>query len=80
MLTAQQRSETLQRLAQAITRTGLREPLSIALDVLRPLDFLSSQVVLFVRPFTTGYSFEQYAIVLTEESSWKELRSLLSRQ
>lgn len=79
MLTSEQRTETLQRLATAITRTGLYVPASIALDIMQPLDFLSSQVALFVQPFTTGCRWEHYALVLTEETSWKELRSLLSR-
>jgi len=37
-------------------------------------------LALFARPFTTGYSFERYAVALTDEAGWKELRRLLARQ
>jgi hypothetical protein len=58
----------------------LRAPASFALDIIRPFDFLSSQLALFARPFTTGHSFERYAVALTEEAGWKELRRLLAHQ
>lgn len=80
MLTPQQRHETLHNLAAAIDRAGLRTPLSLALEALRPLDVLGCQFALFVAPFTTGYRWHQYARVLADEASWQELRSLLSRQ
>jgi hypothetical protein len=67
----------LKALADAIDRVGLRVPLGMALDVLRPLDFLSSQAILFVRPFTHGSAWERYTLVLTEEQSWGDLRRLL---
>lgn len=80
MPASEQHSEALQYLAERIVQAGLRVPITIALDIVKPLDFLSSQVVLFVRPFTTGSSFERYAAVLIDESSWKELRDCLARQ
>lgn len=72
--------EALQQLVDQIAQAGLRGPACFALDMIRPFDFLSSQVALFVQPFTTGCRFERYAVALTEEASWKELRRLLARQ
>ncbi len=75
-----QHHEALQHLADHLSNTRLRAPVSFALDMIRPFDFLSSQLALFARPFTTGCSFERYAVALTEEAGWKELRRLLAHQ
>jgi hypothetical protein len=75
-----QHHEALQHLADHLSSAGLRAPVSFALDMIRPFDFLSSQLALFARPFTTGCSFERYAVALTEEAGWKELRRLLAHQ
>ncbi|MCG8352911.1 MAG: hypothetical protein MI924_34535 [Chloroflexales bacterium] len=80
MLTPEQRNETLRRLAENITRMGIRMPVSIILDVFGPFDVLSSQFAIMARPFVTGYRWEHYARALTDETSWQELRRLLSRQ
>jgi hypothetical protein len=71
-------AETLRQLVAHIQRAGLQSPVLVALDVLRPVDFLSSQVVLFVQPFSRGSSWERYTAALTEEASWGELRALLA--
>jgi hypothetical protein len=70
-------TETLHTLAGAIDRAGLRAPVSMALDVLRPLDFLSSQAVLFMCPFARNSVWERYVLALTEEHNWADLRRLL---
>lgn len=73
-------TDTVRTLAATIERAGLRVPISMALDALRPLDFLSSQAALFVHPFTRGSSWEHYTAVLTNEQSWAHLRQLLNRE
>ncbi len=70
-------NETLHRLAQAITNAGMDGPATFFLDMVRPFDFISSQVALFVRPFTIGMGWEGYARVLAEEPNWHQLRQLL---
>jgi hypothetical protein len=80
MLIPEQRNETLHRLAERITRLGIRTPVSIILDAFSPFDVLSSQFAIMARPFVSGYCWEQYARVLTDETSWRELRRLLSGQ
>ena len=80
MLPIEQRHEALYRLAKIITRSGLHAPVSIILETLRPLDVISSQMVLFLQPFMFHDRWEQYAHVLSDETSWQELRHLLSRQ
>jgi hypothetical protein len=73
-------SDTIQRLAQAITRAGLHAPVALTLDILKPVDFISSQVALFIHPFVRGYAWERYTAILTEESRWQELRHCLGQQ
>ncbi len=70
-------TEPLHRLVAAINRAGLQTPARIALEIFAPLDFLTSQVAQFVRPFTTGYRIDVYITAMTSESSWPELRALL---
>jgi hypothetical protein len=70
-------ADATRRLAMLIEGAGLRVPVSMVLDTLRPLDFLCSQAALFVQPFAHGSSWERYATVLTNEATWDELRRLL---
>jgi hypothetical protein len=70
-------ADTLRRLATLIEGAGLRVPVSMILDTLRPVDFLCSQAALLVQPFAHGSSWERYATVLTHEATWDELRRLL---
>jgi hypothetical protein len=70
-------NETLHRLAEAITNAGMGGPATFFLDMVRPFDFISSQIALFVRPFTIGMGWEGYTRVLAEEPNWQALRHLL---
>jgi hypothetical protein len=67
-------------MAQQIERAGMRAPVAILLDVLRPLDVISSQLALFARPLVRGTGLHAYADILTDSASWQELRGLLARQ
>lgn len=75
----EQHNGALQRLVALIDRAGLRVPVSMMLDALHPLDFVSSQVALFCRPFTAGSAWERYTVALTDEAGWQELRQLLGQ-
>jgi hypothetical protein len=74
------RHESLHVLAEQIERAGLRAPAAILLDLLCPLDVISSQMAQFSRPLVRGTSLDPYAELLAETASWQELRRLLSRQ
>ncbi len=78
MQPCEQRSETLRQLADSITHAGLRTPFAIALDILHPVDVLSAQCALFIQPLIPMDRWRQYAEALTDESSWQELRRMLS--
>lgn len=75
----QQPDEAIGNLATLIGRTGLRAPVAFVLDILKPFDVLSSQLALFVRPFTPtiGREWERYSRALSEEANWNELRLML---
>jgi FPC/CPF motif-containing protein YcgG len=70
----------LQQLANTITKTGLRDPLALLLNIIKPIDFITSQVALFVSPFTHGGRWEHYTTALTEETNWQTLRLLLEKE
>lgn len=70
-------AEALHHLAAWIERAGLRVPVAMTLEMLRPLDFLSSQAALFAHPFARGSRWERYTSALTHEQSWHDLRALL---
>ncbi len=72
--------DAISKLADTITHAGLRDPLALALDMISPIDFISSQVALFVRPFTYGSQWEQYTSALAEETNWQTLRTLLQKE
>jgi hypothetical protein len=74
------RAAALQQMAERIARAGMRAPVAIALDVLGPLDVISSQVALFARPLLRGTGLHPYADLLTDAANWQELRRLLARQ
>ncbi|MCU0490971.1 MAG: hypothetical protein MUD01_05265 [Chloroflexaceae bacterium] len=78
MPTPEQRQAALHRLSGSIARLGLRGPSALVLDVLRPLDAISAQCMVFVRPFTNGYSWGTYTSALSDEAGWRELRGMLS--
>jgi hypothetical protein len=69
--------DDLQQLVRSIEQAGLRDPLALILDALRPIDVISSQFAQFARPFLHGHSWRRYADALAEERAWHELRRLL---
>jgi len=74
------RVHALQQMAQRIEQAGLREPATILLDVLGPLDVIGSQLALFVRPLVRGTSLHFYTDLLTDSANWRVLHRLLARQ
>jgi predicted oxidoreductase (fatty acid repression mutant protein) len=70
--------ESLQQLATQIERSSMREAIVFALDVLRPVDLLSSQFAQFSRPFLAHSRWAVYAAALAQEESWTTLRRLLN--
>jgi len=74
----EQHAETLHNLARSITQAGLRQPVTIMLGILKPVDFLSTQAALFVHPFIRGHAWERYTHALMAEAAWEELRNLLA--
>lgn len=68
----------VRRLAATIERSGLAAPARIALDAFAPLDVISCQLALFVRPFAAGSRLAPYAAALSDVRGWQELRALLA--
>jgi hypothetical protein len=71
-------AEPLHQLVAQIERAGMREAVIFAIDMLRPIDVIGSQIVQFSRPFLAGSPWAAYAAVLAERESWQELRHLLT--
>lgn len=71
------KTEALQDLSQRLARAGLQDSAALVLDLIKPLDFLSSQVALFCQPFVRSGPWGQYTAALTDEAGWQELRQLL---
>lgn len=71
---------SMQELVRQIEGAGLQAPALIVLDLLSPLDVISSQLVQFMRPLVRGTSIDSYAGLLAETANWQELRRLLTRQ
>lgn len=69
----------LQSLVEQIDRAGLRAPIGLLLDLISPLDVISSQMALMARPLVGGTSWDAYAAALAETASWRELRRLMAR-
>ena len=74
-----QRIQILQQLAQAIARRRLTAPARLALDVITPLSFLTSQIALFLRPLTPLGRWHDYVAALDDEQGWKELQQLIEK-
>lgn len=72
--------EPLRRLAARIERAGMREPAAMLLDILSPIDVISSQLARFGRPLVGGTGAEPVVAALEEAAGWAELRRLLGRQ
>lgn len=78
--TQHEHAEALHPLVAAVSRLGLREPASLVLDILRPLDVVSSQMALFLQPFAAGSRWGACTRALTDETGWVALRQLLEEQ
>lgn len=76
----EERQQRMHELAERIEHAGLQAPALIMLDLLSPIDVISSQMVQFMRPLVRGTSVDSYAGLLAETANWQELRRLLSRQ
>jgi hypothetical protein len=70
--------EPLQHLIAGLDRAGLRVPAAIFLDLLSPVDVVTSQLAYFGRPFVLGTSAETLFTRLGEPPAWAELRRLLA--
>ena len=79
-MNADQRTQILHHLAQAIARRRLTAPARLALDVLAPLSFLTSQVALFLRPLTPLGRWHEYVAALDDEQGWEVLQRLVENQ
>jgi hypothetical protein len=73
-----ERAATLAQLADRIARSPLHTALCLTLDLLSPIDVISSQLAQFARPLVSGTGLEPYASLLADRASWPELRRLLS--
>lgn len=70
---------SLRSLVAGLERAGMREPAALLLDMLSPLDVVSSQLARFSRPFLGGTRAEPVVAALEEVSAWADLRRLLGR-
>ncbi len=71
--------DPLQGLADGIERSGMRVPAAMLLDLLSPLDVISSQLATFSKPLVGGTAIEPVVTALQETTAWAELRRLLAR-
>lgn len=75
----QRREQLLNVLVMSIVRQRLLTPMQVFLDVVMPVGFLASQVVLFFRPFTPYGRWRDYATALSDEEGWKMFQDLIKR-
>ena len=73
------REQLLSTLVVSIVRQRLLTPMQVFMDVVMPVGFLASQVVLFVRPFTPCGRWRDYATALSDEEGWRMLQDLMKR-
>ncbi len=75
--------ELLGRLAQAIARRRLVGPAILFLESLRPLSYVGSQAMVFLRPFLTPLfdpaSYERLAEILERREGIEELVQAIER-
>lgn len=71
--------DTLQQLVDQIDRAGLRAPVGLLLDLISPLDVISSQLALLTRPLLSGSRWDAYAVILAERANWQVFRRLMDR-
>jgi hypothetical protein len=72
--------EPLVRLVAGLDQAGLRAPATLLLDLLSPIDLITSQLVCFGRPFVAGTGAEPLIKRLGEAAAWAELRRMLAAQ
>lgn len=77
MVAGNEPEETLRQLVDRIDRAGLRAPVGLMLDLISPLDVISSQLALLVRPLLGGSSWHIYATTLGEAANWQVFRRLI---
>lgn len=70
-------NQVLQRLVAGVECAGMRAPLALILDMLSPIDVVSSQLARFSLPFLGGTRAEAYVSALGDPDAWRELRRLL---
>ena len=75
-----QRAQILQQLAQTIAQRRLTAPARLALDVITPLSFFTSQIATFLRPLTPLGRWHDYVTALEDEQGWKVLQHLVEKQ
>lgn len=72
--------DPLSRLVAHLERSGLREPTAILLEMISPVDLISSQIARFGQPFARGTGAEPLIERLGDAAAWAELRRLLAAQ
>ncbi len=75
--------ELLARLARAVTRRRMVGPAILFLESLRPLSFVGSQALIFLRPFLTplfdAANYERLAEILERREGIEELVQAIER-
>ena len=79
-MNAEQRTQILREIADAISRRRLAAPARLALDAIAPLGFFASQTALFIRPLTPLGRWRDYLTALENERSWRDLQDLIERR
>jgi hypothetical protein len=79
-MNADQRRQILEQLAHSIARRRLTAPARLALDLIAPLNFLASQIALFLRPLTPLGRWHEYVAALDDEQGWNVLQRLIENQ
>lgn len=71
--------DPLQPIVARLERTGLRAPASLVLEILSPIELISSQIARFGQPFVRGTAAEALIERLGETEAWAELRRMLTQ-
>lgn len=67
----------LRALAAKIEQAGLEAAVRLVLDILHPVDVLSSQCALLLHPFLRGTRWAAPCAALSERQAWATLRQML---
>lgn len=73
----EERQTALHELANRITKSGLKTPARMILDIVEPLGFIASQVALMLRPFTPQGRWRSYLTALDDEHGWSALHRIV---